>query len=166
MSGSFTATAEAAVSLWEHWRASARARVYRDQIPSLLELQTVCRETGCSFPELDCFAGVLDMPPAFLLCGGDPDLASEIATVFGFTGPFPDIPDAPFLWWMQAGTEERMVFCLLQKISRKTCTILITGLWTLFLSLMLKIFMCRPGKLQFVGARSLLACLLLLKILI
>lgn len=109
-SGSFTATAEAAVRLWEHWRASASARVYRNQIPPLLELQTVCRETGCSFPELDCFAGVLDMPPAFLLCGGNPDLASEIAAVFGFTAPFPEIPDAPFLWWMQAGTEERMVF--------------------------------------------------------
>jgi hypothetical protein len=109
-SGHFTASAEAAVNLWEQWRAAARTRVYRDQIPSLLELQTVCRESGCSFPELDGFAGVLDLPPAFLLCGGDSGFASEIASLFGLTTPFLDVPDEALLWWMQAGPEERTVF--------------------------------------------------------
>ena len=109
-SGSFAATAEAAVNLWEGWRAAARTRVHLDQIPPLLELQTVCRESGCAFPELDTFAGVLDMPPAFLLCGGNPDFASEIAALFGFHTQFLSVPDEALLWWMQAGQEERTVF--------------------------------------------------------
>ena len=107
--GSFAASAEAAVNLWEHWRAAARTRVYRDQLPSLLELQTVCRESGCTFPELDSFAGVLDMPPAFLLCGGDAVFASEIAGLLGFTASYIEVSDRALLWWRQSGHEERTV---------------------------------------------------------
>jgi len=106
----FRATAEAAADLWEQWLAVAGARAYSDQTPSLLELQTICRETGCTLPELDSFSAALDQPPAFLLCGADPALAAEVAALLSFTVQFPEIPDRAMLWWLQSGPGERIVF--------------------------------------------------------
>jgi DNA-binding transcriptional MerR regulator len=106
----FRATAEAAAGLWEEWVAAAHARTYSEQTPSLLELQTICRETGCTLAELDSFSAVLDQPPAFLLCGADPALAAEVAALLGFTVQFPEVPDRAVLWWLQSGPGERTIF--------------------------------------------------------
>jgi hypothetical protein len=108
-SAAFRATAEAAVDLWDQWLTAARARTYREQMPSLLELQTICRETGCTLPELDSFSAVLDQPPAFLLCGSDATLAKDVAALLGFTAHFPEIPERPVLWWLHSGSSERTV---------------------------------------------------------
>jgi hypothetical protein len=105
----FRATAEAAAGLWEEWVAAAHARTYREQTPSLLELQTICRETGCTLPELDSFSAVLDQPPAFLLCGAEPALAAEVAALLGFSVQFPETPDRSVLWWLQSGPGERTI---------------------------------------------------------
>jgi hypothetical protein len=109
-SSAFRATAEATARLWEEWVAAARARTYRDQTPSLLELQTICRETGCILPELDSFSAVLDQPPAFLVCGAEPALAAEVAALFGFGVQFPEIPDRAVVWWLRSGSDARTVF--------------------------------------------------------
>ena len=105
----FRATAEAAVALWEAWLAAARGRTYSEQMPSLLELQTICRETGCTLPELDSFSAVLDQPPAFLFCGPHPALAAQVAALLGFNVQFPQIPDRSVLWWLQSGPDARTI---------------------------------------------------------
>jgi hypothetical protein len=106
--GPFAAAAAAAARWWDNWLEVARARVHRDQIPPVLELQTICRETGCSMPELEVFARVLDQPPALLVLGADADLFTEVAAVFGYSPRLPALPDAPIVWITSGNSKARI----------------------------------------------------------
>ncbi|MFZ5433030.1 MAG: hypothetical protein ACOZB3_04570 [Calditrichota bacterium] len=99
----FSSSASAALKLKEQWREVVRVRVQHTAAPSLLELQTICRESGISLPDLDSFARMRDLPPMFLLCGGDQALAAEIAALFGYQVEWPEFPKAPLIWSLQPG---------------------------------------------------------------
>jgi hypothetical protein len=102
----FVRSAEAAVGVWEAWLQFAQGQTARPQMPSLLELQTICRETGCNLPELDSFARAVDQPPAFLICGGDVALVSEILSAFGYRLTPPAIPDSAVIWCASPGDKD------------------------------------------------------------
>jgi hypothetical protein len=91
----FTASAEAALALWNDWCAAAKTWNLGDRRPSVLDLQTVCRETGLSLPDLDAFARTQGQLPVFLMVGGEAALASEIAALLNIQVQFPDLPSAP-----------------------------------------------------------------------
>lgn len=108
-SAAFRASAEAAQHLWEQWLTTARSHVYRDQIPSLLEMQTICRETGCILPELESFTNVMDSRPAFFVCGGNAEIANLVAAALHLPASFVDVPDSATLWWVEPAREDRIV---------------------------------------------------------
>jgi len=124
----FRNTAEDLIRLWETWVEDVQEDSYRAQIPPLLELQTICRETGCALPELDSFARLKDRPPAFLFCGNDEILAADVAAVFGYEVQFPGIPEEKVIWWVENGesAEIRLIHGTVEKeVSRSTLAALL-----------------------------------------
>jgi hypothetical protein len=100
----FKSSAAAAVHLYESWVETAESALPEGQTPSLLDLQTACRETGCALPELDSYARARAHPrPGFLLCGGDAALASQVAGMFGYESALLDVPDSLSVWRVDRG---------------------------------------------------------------
>ena len=100
----FKSSAAAAVRLYESWVETAESTVAEERTPSLLDLQTACRETGCALPELDSYARARAHPrPGFLLCGGDAALASEVAGMFGYKSPLLNVPESLTVWRIDRG---------------------------------------------------------------
>ncbi len=99
----FLTTAESATALLNCLLAAGERQARRQQIPSLLELQTICRESGSDLAELNVFARVRDRNPALLLCGGTAEMATEIAKQIGYTLELPHLPDAPLVWCADGG---------------------------------------------------------------
>lgn len=100
------------------------------RIPSLMELQTVCRETGCRLPELDSFQRALDQRPAVLLCGGGAGLTEELARLLGYDPNVPDISEAPVVWAAGGNRQEGIILRhgrSEQKMSRKALDTLLSG---------------------------------------
>lgn len=98
MSIPFHDTAEAAAGLYTRWREAARHQPQRSATPSLLELQTICREAGVSLPDLDSFARIRDLLPMVMVCSQDVALAADVAKRFGFDPKWEGIPDAALIW--------------------------------------------------------------------
>lgn len=94
----FSATAQAALSFLKALVTAGERQTRREQIPSLIELQTICREAGCDFADLNTFARVRDEGPALLLCGGDESMAHSVAGQIGYDLDFHSLPDAPLAW--------------------------------------------------------------------
>jgi len=94
----FFISAESALSLLDSLLDVSDRQARRQQIPSLLELQTICRESGYDLPDLNTFAQVRDQRPALLLCGGTAEMATGVAKQVGYTLKLPDLPDAPLAW--------------------------------------------------------------------
>jgi hypothetical protein len=100
----FRASAVAALTLWDKWSALS-GPAQSASAPSLLELQTICRQTHCTLPELEGFAQLKGRKPALLLCGGDNALAEQMAALLGYDIAFPQIPDSAVVWGVDAGKE-------------------------------------------------------------
>ncbi|MDD5088436.1 MAG: hypothetical protein PHI18_06535, partial [bacterium] len=98
MSTPFQNTAEAAATLYDRWFEAARHRPQRSATPSLLELQTICREAGVSLPDLDSFARIHDLLPLVMVCSQDVELAAEVAKRFGFNPSWTNVPDEAIIW--------------------------------------------------------------------
>ncbi len=94
----FLTTAESATALANCLLDAGERQARKQQIPSLLELQTICRESGSDLAELNVFARVRDNNPALLLCGGTAEMATEVARQIGYTLELPHLPDAPLVW--------------------------------------------------------------------
>ncbi len=136
----FLNTADAAAALMECMMDAAERQSRREQIPSLLELQTICRESGCDMPELNIFARLRDERPALLLCGGTAEMAQDLAKQLGYKLELPELPDTSLVWCIDsaekagftiryAGTERamtrRMLTSFLQNDLRLTDLMLI-----------------------------------------
>ncbi|MBU0507473.1 hypothetical protein KKH27_01370 [bacterium] len=98
MAAPFENSAIAAAALSRQWHEAARSRPQTAAAPSLLELQTICRETGISLPDLDNFARIRDLSPLILICGRDSSLAASVAELFGLHPQWPELPEAPLIW--------------------------------------------------------------------
>lgn len=107
----FSGTASAALDLYEDW-VNAAERHGGGHAPSLLELQTVCRQTGCALPDLDSYvrAGA-HSKPGFLLCGGNAALATDLAGLFGYSSRLVDIPATTCVWNLEQGASGVRVRC-------------------------------------------------------
>ena len=101
----FLDTADSASTLLDCLFQAAQRQGRREQIPSVLELQTICRETGTDLPELNIFARVRDNRPALLLCGGSAEMAMEVARQVGYNLELPELPDAPLVWSADVGSK-------------------------------------------------------------
>jgi len=101
---SFSNTAAATVGLWEKWLEQACEWTHHVQMPSPIELQTICRETGFVLADLESFARSRDLPPVLLLLGGGADWARDVGAVLGYSSEPPEIPDAPVAWMTQGGS--------------------------------------------------------------
>jgi hypothetical protein len=104
----FGESARWALSILDTLLAAGGRQAQISQVPSLLELQTICRAAGCDFAELNAFARVRDQRPALLLCGGDVETAQEVAKQIGYTASIPELPDAPLVWTVDHGDRERL----------------------------------------------------------
>jgi len=82
----------------------------RECIPSTLEMLTVCRETGCKLPELECYARSVDQSGVVLLCGGSPQMAAECAHKLGLDVEFHAANGMPVMWWVYGGAVEDLYF--------------------------------------------------------
>jgi len=71
--------------------------------PHLLELQTLCRETGLHVPLLDVYSEIIDEAPVFTIIGGDANLTADLAHCMGLTADVRDVPQTPILWWVEPG---------------------------------------------------------------
>jgi hypothetical protein len=104
----FSESARSALSILDTLQAVGERQARVSQIPSLLELQTICREAGCDFGDLNVFARVQDERPALLLCGGDVETAQQVAKQIGCTLDIPELPDAPLVWMADHGEQARL----------------------------------------------------------
>jgi len=100
----FVQTARAALNLVRCWETTASAHRLVSSTPSVPELQAICRQTGCTLPELEGYALACSQTrPSFLLCGGTADLAADLSALFGFSTMPPKIPDSPTVWCLDRG---------------------------------------------------------------
>ncbi len=104
----FQNTADRVVRLSDMLLSTVRARHRHRQIPSILELQTICRETGCRLPELESFSQALDSKPGLLILGGSASFAKSIASVFEMDLDPPALPEIPIAWMLESGRHERV----------------------------------------------------------
>lgn len=79
-------------------------------MPSVLEMLTVCRETGCKLPELECYARAVDADPVVLLCGGTPEMASACASRLGLKAKLCRADSMPVMWWITGGSGDDLYF--------------------------------------------------------
>lgn len=74
--------------------------------PQLLELLTLCRETGLRVPLLEVFAKVVDEAPVLTVIGGDSQLVTDLARCIGLPAEIQDVSETPLLWWIEPGDEK------------------------------------------------------------
>lgn len=77
--------------------------------PQMLEMLTLCRETGLRLPTLEVFSKVCDNGLAVTLLGGDAELAKNLARCVGLTADLQDIPETPLIWWIESARSTRTV---------------------------------------------------------
>jgi hypothetical protein len=107
---SFARATTAFHELWTAWLDIARRRPTSDQAPAVLELKTICHETGCHIPELDAYARVQGKRPAFLVCGGDEEMFSDVAGKVGCNWPPVSLPESPIVWILHSGNRPGVRF--------------------------------------------------------
>ncbi|MCB9367265.1 MAG: hypothetical protein H6508_08810 [Calditrichaeota bacterium] len=107
MSNRFENSASAALAFLSDLLHQAGQDSGRVAAPHLLEMLTLCRETGLRLPVLETYSRVNDLPPAVTLIGGDANLAHDLARCFGLEARLPAVPDTPMIWWIESGTSER-----------------------------------------------------------
>lgn len=110
MSVSFAKTTNAALGFLSGLLRLSSRHVQRESMPSVLEMLTVCRETGCKLPELECYARAVDATGVVLLCGGDYELAAVVAARLGLPARFLHAENMPIMWWVSGGPEEDIHF--------------------------------------------------------
>ncbi len=107
MPAHFEKSANAALSFLSNLLQNAGQDSGRMAAPQLLELLTLCRETGLRLPVLETYSRVHDLPPAVILLGGDVELAAALAHCVGLNAELRHIPETPVLWWVEPGDAER-----------------------------------------------------------
>ncbi|MBU1638762.1 hypothetical protein KKC97_13955 [bacterium] len=110
MSASFKASANAAFGFLAGLLRLSSKHAQRESMPSVLEMLTVCRETGCKLPELECYARAVDANGVVLLSGGSPELAAAVAGRLGLPTAFHHAENMPIMWWVSGGPEDDIHF--------------------------------------------------------
>lgn len=127
---SFERTAPAAARLLEQIVHAAEKQSKRGSIPSLLELQTICRKTGCALPDLDALVRARDQRPGLMFCGGSPDWVRQSAAQFGLLIDAVLVPESPLIWsWECGGVEAIRIHYgkTDREVSRNTLASLLSG---------------------------------------
>jgi hypothetical protein len=106
----FQSSATAALDFLSSLLRLSVRHAQRECIPSTLEMLTVCRETGCKLPELECYARSVDQGGVVLLCGGSPELATDCARKLGLEVEFHAAKGMPVMWWVYGGGVEDLFF--------------------------------------------------------
>lgn len=109
MSERFQKSAVGALSFLTHLLEQAEQDSSRIASPQILEMLTLCRETGLRLPILDVFSKVCDDAPVFALLGGDAMLAAELANCMGLKATPRDVAETPIVWWFEPGKVARVV---------------------------------------------------------
>ena len=110
MSAPFQTSANAAFGLLSSLLRLSGKHAKRESMPSVLDMLTVCRETGCKLPELECYARAVDQDAIVLLCGGTSELATACAERLGLKAEFSHTEDMPVMWWVTSGPDEDLYF--------------------------------------------------------
>jgi hypothetical protein len=103
LNAAFLQSAATAARLWERWCSLAEGNSRPDSRPSVLDLQTVCREYGFSLADLDSYARVQHELPVLLVCGGEPLLIGVMAAALNLKAELPTLPAQPLLWRLLPG---------------------------------------------------------------